>query len=188
MENKIIGISGISGAGKTTLARGLAESLGCTCIFWDEFDEISKGPKNYLEWYERGKNYAEWDYAALAKVLAALKKGQNIEHPAKKCMVRATKYIIFDAPLGKLHHQTGAFIDTCIHIETPLDILLGRRLIRDFQEREHSKEDLLEEMNFYLSHSRKLFFDTELIKTADIIVDGTLSTKEQIKTLRKLFS
>ena len=46
----------------------------------------------------------------------------TIMHPALKSMLSPTKYIIYDAPLGCLHPQTGQYIDICIHIETPLDV------------------------------------------------------------------
>ncbi len=41
---KIIGISGISGAGTTTLTKALGTALDATTIFWDDFDDISESP------------------------------------------------------------------------------------------------------------------------------------------------
>ncbi|WED43128.1 uridine kinase [Legionella cardiaca] len=181
MKVQIIGISGISGAGKTTLTKALAKILKGTRLHWDEFDSLGTGPEDYRAWYDRGQNYTEWNYESLAKILQTLKENNVINHPALGKMLLPTPYIIFDAPLGRLHQQTGIFIDVCIHITLPLDVSLGRRIIRDFKAPDKSKEELLEELDFYLKHSRKLFFDEELQKNADLIIDGLLDTATQMK-------
>ena len=49
MIPQIIGISGNMGAGKSTLARALAVDLQATVFGWDEFDEISNGPYDYVD-------------------------------------------------------------------------------------------------------------------------------------------
>lgn len=54
MTPKIIGISGNMGAGKTTLAQALQQDLSSTLLCWDDFDAISTGPSDYVEWYHRG--------------------------------------------------------------------------------------------------------------------------------------
>ena len=188
MDHKIIGISGISGAGKTSIVQALAKSLNAESVFWDDFDDISSGPKDYVDWYDRGKNYDEWDYKALANVLDNLKKGSDVEHPIKQMLLKSTSCIVFDAPLGRLHTQTGCHMDFCVHLKVPLDIALARRLIRDFKVPEKSKEELLQELELYLSHSRKLFFDEALIKSADMIIDGMLSTEMQVRTLKQFLT
>lgn len=183
MHPKIIGISGVTGVGKTTLSNALALELKATSLFWDHFDDISNGPSNYVEWYRRGQNHEEWDYQALENVLKSLKAEQSVSHPIFKQLLNPTDYIIFDAPLGRLHRQTGQYIDICIHITTPLDITLCRRLLRDFKDPNKTKEELLAELNYYLHHSRPLFFDDNLKTSADLIIDGMLTTEEQIQKI-----
>lgn len=82
MTLTVIGISGISGAGKTTLAQQLSNDLKATTLFWDDFDAISTSPEDYVAWYVSGQGNEAWDYPALATVLETLKKGQSINHPA----------------------------------------------------------------------------------------------------------
>lgn len=175
----VIGISGVTGAGKTTLAAALAHALQATMLAWDDFDEIATGPADYVDWYHRGRNYDEWDYRALAEVLQSLKAKRPILHSVFKRVLQPTKYIIFDAPLGRLHPQTGQYIDICIHIEVPLDVSLCRRLLRDFRGNEKTKEELLLELEHYLAYSRPLFVDDDLKANADFVIDGMLDTKEQ---------
>ncbi|MGV8948652.1 MAG: uridine kinase [Candidatus Paracaedibacter sp.] len=181
----IIGISGVSGAGKTTLAKELSTSLKATSLFWDDFDSISTSPDDYVTWHASGQGNEAWDYPALAAVLDVLKKGQPIKHPVLHHLLKPTKYIIFDAPMGRLHKQTGTYIDFWIHIDTPLDVALARRTIRDLERDLQSVSDLIKNLKYYLDHSRDLFFADEEKQKADLIVDGVLSVEEQINKIRK---
>lgn len=182
---EIIGISGITGAGKTTLTHALAKELKATMLKWDDFDDISTSPVDYVDWYKRGQNYNEWNYHILADVLKSLKDKQSILHPISKQPLQPTEYIIFDAPLGRLHQQTGIYIDTCVHLSLPLDISLCRRLLRDFKNEDKTKKELLTELEYYLSDSRPLFFDDDLKKSADLIIDGLFDVEEQIKKIKE---
>lgn len=182
----IIGISGISGAGKTTLTRELSKSLKTTALFWDDFDEISASPSDYVAWYASGQGREVWDYPALAHVLETLKSGQSIKHPVFHHLLKPTKYVIFDAPMGRLHQQTGIYIDFWVHIDIPLDVALVRRTIRDFEREPRSVLELLEGFRYYLNYSRDLFRADQEKKGADWIIDGMLSIEEQIEVIKTL--
>ena len=175
----IIGISGISGSGKTSLIKRLESNLQATCLFWDEYDEISQGPEDYVEWYERSRNYADWKYDAPADTLNKLTACETIVCPATKRTLQPTKHILFDAPLGRCHHATGQYIDFLVCIDTPLDIALARRLIRDYKNHLEPAK-ILEELEYYLAHSRPLYIlAPEVKQTSDLIIDGSLSIAEQ---------
>lgn len=174
----VIGISGISGAGKSTLIRKLSATLHATALFWDDYDEISQGPEDNVKWYETSKNYDDWVYDDLADTLKKLKEGQKVICPATKQELLPTDYILFDAPMGYCHKATGKHIDFLICLDTPLDIALARRLLRDF--RDHPEpQKMLEELDYYLSHSRPLFILTPEEKKSDLIIDGSLSVDKQ---------
>ena len=168
----VIGISGISGAGKSTLTRDLAEALGATRIHWDDFDELSMSPDNYVEWHRSGKpeGYAAWKYPQLAACIAGLKQYQLVEHPVSGVILEPTEWIIFDAPMGRDHAETGKYIDYWVHLECPLDIALARRLLRDFGGADGT--NILAEIDCYLQRSRPLFDEHPSAKP-DLVADGT---------------
>ncbi len=178
MKPLIVGISGKTGAGKTTLAKILSLDLRSTLISWDEFDDVSMEPEDYIYWFHNSQDYSEFKRESLANVLNTLVKGESIVHPVTNQNLMPTNFIIFDAPLGRLHQETGRYIDILIHIEVPLDILLCRRILRDFKD-EKNKNDIIEEIQFYLDHSRPLYIDNDLKKGADLVIDGMLLPQQE---------
>lgn len=178
----IIGISGISGAGKSTLIKRLAETLQSTTVFWDDFDEVSEAPKDYVEWFYSSKDYSNWVYPKLVDTLHNLKKGEKVTCPTTRRELSPTKYILFDAPLGYCHQATGKYVDFLICLDTPLDIALARRLIRDYRN-DPNPQKMIQELQEYLSKSRPLFILSPEERTSDLIVDGSLALEEQEKQI-----
>jgi uridine kinase len=181
---KIIGISGISGAGTTTTTRALGKILNATTIYWDDFDDVSSGPGDYVEWFHKSGDYADWQYPALEKTLHELKKGLDIKHPATGDKLLSTSIIIFDSSLGRKHEATGKFIDFMIHIDTSMDVALARRLVRDYRSRQDATVmDIVDELEWYLRDGRPLFDAISIKETADFVVNGDLSTNNVVETI-----
>ncbi len=182
-KNLIIGITGMSGSGKTTLVKALSDSINATAVYWDDFDAISKAPEDLVDWYHRGKNHTEFDYANLSDVLNQFKSGGTVQHPVSSEKLVSAPFIIFDAPMGRLHHQTGRYIDIEIYMDTPPDVSLARRLIRDYEHTPDDKNEVIEELKFYIEQSRPLFFSDDLKNSADLIMDGNIATNHQIEII-----
>ena len=69
-----------------------------------------------------------------------------------------------------------------IFIETPLDIALARRIIRDYSCA--SSKEIIADLKFYLERSRICFEDyKEIAKYADLIIDGSLKVNEIIEII-----
>jgi uridine kinase len=173
---QIMGIAGVMGAGKTTLAQSLAVHLQATVVCWDDYDEISSGPEDFVEWYHTEKDYGAWKYPALAETLKTLKEEKPVQCPATHRELRPTDFVIFDAPLGRKHVETGQYIDYLVWIDLPLDVSLSRWLLRNYRSKEDATAShILDEIEFHLNESRPLFVDNEeIIADADLVVDGML--------------
>lgn len=76
-------------------------------------------------------------------------------------------------------------IDFAVFIDTPLDIAMARRVIRDFKN--SPVENILLDMNSYILQGRQGYL--EMLNTIkpnyDIIVDGTLSISEIVSIISR---
>lgn len=179
---KIVGISGISGSGKTALTHALGNMLNATTVFWDNYDIISEEPKDYIKWFNTSRDYSEWNYDALASVLKQLKSGQKVICPATQNELIPTDYIIFDAPLGRKHPATGQYIDHSIFLNTPLDVALARRVLRDFRDKSNSA--IIESLDTYLNVTRPLYtIHYDETEKFDCMLDGNQSVNELAATV-----
>ncbi len=78
MTPHIIGISGITGAGKSTLAKALSLDLKATLISWDDFDDISLEPEDYIECIIRVVITVNFKGKTLQKFWQSLKQKEKL--------------------------------------------------------------------------------------------------------------
>lgn len=96
-----------------------------------------------------------------------------LEVDIEQLLEKGLDFIILDYPFGYRHNKIAKHIDISIFIDTPLDIALGRRLLRDYKG--VSDKNVFEDIEFYLSRGRKTYLSSRnlAIDDADIIVDGS---------------
>lgn len=188
MKPKIIGIGGISAAGKSTLCQALGKALDATVILWDDYEKISTEPENYFEWFQTNRDYNVWKYDALANVLKTLKAGTSTKCPITNEQLNPTKYVIFEAPLARSHYPTGQYIDYLIFLDTPSDIALARRMLREFKQNIDDRE-IKKELENYLAFERPIYlFSHEANHQADLIINGSLPLADQVNSILNTFS
>jgi len=131
-------------------------------LYFDDYDFI--GPDDIIDWLDRGADRNEWDLTPLIKDINSVD-------------TKETRYILIDYPFSRLHKDLKNF-DLTFFIDTPLDIALSRRMIRDYSERR--TEEILQDLSHYLNHGRAAYM--EMLKTvrpdSDYIINGTLSIIE----------
>lgn len=167
----VVAVSGISGAGKTSVIRRASDLLeSATGLYFDDYAASSTYPPDLMEWVERGANVDEWQTPQLAADLRALRESSNA-------------VVLVEEPFGKLRREMAGLIDLAIHLEVPGDVLLARRLMRRIEEQRGSEElieRLEQDMRHHLAAGRDLdaLGSTEARKAADVVVDATKSIDE----------
>ena len=183
----LIAVSGTSGAGKTTLVRGLARELATATgksvvpMFFDDYAAVSQLPENDLPgWLERGADPSEWRTDRLVADLKALIAGEVISLPAGD-RVGPADIVVLEEPFGRARPPMRPLIDTALHIALPLHFALARRLLRDFIPvtgplDEAGTNSLRNYVDMYRGVSGTLYalIDDLAMKSSDHVLDGTL--------------
>lgn len=181
----VIGISAVSGGGKTAVTKRLAEVLGdAVALHFDDYDDTNVHPE-YPGWFTDGADFDEFETPVFTKHLKTLKAGRSVMYPVGGVVVSPAKYIVVDAPLGRAHTKSGRFIDFMVFIDTPLDIAMARRILRNIEREadwspEESIEYVKDEMTGYLTHARPIYenHQDQMRHTSDLIIDGNLSVDD----------
>lgn len=178
----IIGISGGSGSGKSTVARKVADALDHASVafvemdaYYRDFYELSLAERNLINW----DHPDAFDTGLVVDHIAALARGEAIEMPiyefasharsARTRHIEPADVVVID---GILLFTIAAARDLCdvkIFVDADADVRLIRRLRRDTLERGRSLESVL---NQYVATVKPMHlqFVEPSKRYADIIV------------------
>ena len=181
----IVSVSGISGGGKTTVITELHKRLsGATVLRFDDYGDDVYLERNINDWSANGYDCDEWHTEPIVRDI-------------KRLLKEPYDYIILDYPFGYLNSNVGKHINMAVYIDTPLDVALARRIIRDYTSRSQendfgladvedvSLKALDKELRCYLSQSRPTYarMPEILIPVSDLVVDGMKSANEIVDEL-----
>jgi uridine kinase len=161
----LIGVAGLSGSGKTSLAQRLAEALdqefrkespnACEVITLDAYYH----PQGHLTLEERAHlNFDHpnsLDWALLESHLSNVLQGQPIQEPVylfdqhtrapyTRC-VEPAPFLILEGILALHHPSVRGLLNRTVFVETNHDECLERRIRRDVAERGRTRESVLEQ-------------------------------------------
>nr|WP_242257065.1 hypothetical protein [Bacillus cereus group sp. BfR-BA-01379] len=165
-KTKVITIAAVSGGGKTTVTERLTNELeNSKALYFDSYN-FDNCPADICKWIDDGANYDEWVLTPLIHDIQHLIREGNVD------------YIIVDYPFAYLNSEMRQFIDVTIFIDTPLDIAMARRILRDFKE--GTIDEIHNDLNHYMTFARKAYLEAiHAVKSnSDIVLDGSLSVSE----------
>ena len=183
--NFVIGISAVSGGGKTALSLRLVDLLqDAVAVLFDDYDESSVIP-DFPTWFADGADYDAFKTLVFTEHIRTLKNGKAVTSPVSGSKIEPAKYIVVDAPLGRLHEDSGKYIDLMVFIDTPLDVAMARRLSRDLaREGDEGSAEAIDnvkaDMGAYPNVARPIYvgFVERIKPTCDLVLDGSLSLDE----------
>jgi uridine kinase len=169
----VIAISSVSGGGKTALSTLLQKRLPASVLFrFDDFDDTNLHPENYYEWSRRGGDLLEFDCPGMAQAVDQTIQQGELE------------YIVLDYPFGRGHPRLREVIDLAIFIDTPLDVAMARRILRDYPSESGASpaeelSRLRTELAYYLEKARYPYLDMDRQKpTSDLVLNGWRGLEE----------
>ena len=165
-KTKIIAISGTSGGGKTTTVTELQKRTPNSISLSIEDNDYIKnsGIADLAQWEEDGWDVSLWNLQSLAEDIGML-------------LQKNYDYIFFDYPFGYMQKQISDFISLSVYIDTPLDVALARRTLRDYKDK--SAGDILKRLKWYLTKRHLFNISNDFQRNdAELIVDGCLSTDD----------
>lgn len=162
---KIIAIGAVTAGGKTTLVNAIKDKLTRTASL--HFDDYSfDGEVNdFYKWVSDGANYNVWDLSPLKSDIEKIINSDRYD------------YLLLDYPFAYQNKMIKDYLDCCIFIDTPLDIALARKVLRDMKE--SSADDIRYEMDVYLKYARIAYVQMlqDILPISDYVIDGTKEIK-----------
>ncbi|MBE6068316.1 MAG: uridine kinase [Clostridium lundense] len=178
----LIGITGGTGSGKSTIAREICKRFPDNCMVMIEQDSYYKDQSN-LSFEERIKtNYDHpdaFDTSLLVKQLKSIMRGENIEKPIydfeahnrkkETVKVEPRDIVIVEGILVLQEPTVRELLDIKIYVDTDADVRIIRRLLRDIKERGRTLDSVI---NQYLNVVRPMHmqFIEPSKRYADIII------------------
>jgi uridine kinase len=193
MAVKIIGISGGSGSGKTTIVRRIAEIVpDFTFLAQDSYYKSAEYVDNQNITAFNFDHPSAFDTELLIEHLRALKAGKTIRVPVydfvhhrrseETVEVVPRSLVIFEGIMIFVDPRVRELLDLKLYVDTPDDIRFIRRLQRDITERGRTVESVIKQ---YLEVVRPGHLEfTEPTKAyADLIIPESGSSEKALEVL-----
>lgn len=178
----LIGITGGTGSGKSTIAREIYKSFSEDCIAMIEQDSYYKDQSNLTPSERTKTNYDHpdaFDTALLVSQLNGLIEGKAINKPiydfeihnrkSETILVEPREIIIVEGILVLQEKELRDMLDIKIYVDTDADVRVIRRLVRDINERGRTMDSVITQ---YLTVVKQMHeqFTENTKRYADIII------------------
>lgn len=96
------------------------------------------------------------------------------------------EYLLLDYPFAYRHDTIKEYIDYAVFIDTPLDIAMARRVLRDFKYA--TAEEIRNDMEIYLKYARIAYVQMlkDILPSSDYVIDGTKEINDIVDEIIKI--
>ena len=116
---RVVAVAAVTAGGKTTAVNELKKLLPrATSLHFDDYTFAGE-VEDFAQWVRDGADYHVWKLEPLARDILALRASG------------ACDYLLLDYPFAYRHRTIAPYIDAAFFIDTPLDVALARRVLRD---------------------------------------------------------
>ncbi len=166
---QVVAISGISGAGKTTIVKLLADEFNCPFLLFDDHTDKTSYPEDMKHWLKSGANVSLIKTPKFVNALKNLITTSN------------SRFIFIEEPFGKERNVMASLIDYVILLDQPLELCLSR-IIKRHTDNSHS--DALVSISAYLTkyddHFREIYITAanQVRNNADLTINNVVSIEK----------
>ena len=158
---KVIAIAAVTAGGKTTVVNEIKKRLPrCASLHFDDYS-FEGEVEDFHQWVLDGADYNVWDLSPLKADIETISRCGEYD------------FLLLDYPFAYLNDMIKDYIGCAVFIDTPLDIAMARRVLRDMKDA--SAEEIREEMNVYLNCARIAYVQMleAVLPSSDYVVDGS---------------
>lgn len=173
---KIIAIAAVTAGGKTMVANEIMKKLPKTAVLHFDDYTFNGEVEDFYRWTLDGADYNVWDLSPFEKDINTIKNDKSYE------------YLLLDYPFAYCNDTIKDYIDYAVFIDTPLDIAMARRVLRDFKNA--TAEEIHNDMKIYLKYARISYIQMlkDIRPSSDYVVDGTKDLGDIVDEILKVIT
>ena len=158
---QVLAIAAVTAGGKTTVVHAIQDQLPRTAALHFDDYSFAGAVEDFPQWVADGADYNVWDLSPLERDILSLKNSGQYD------------YLVLDYPFAYCHDRLKPYIDFAAFIDTPLDIALARRVLRDYGDA--SGEAIRQDLDMYLNYARLGYVQMlqDILPSSDYVADGT---------------
>ena len=167
-RTRVIALCGVSGAGKTSVIKRLAEAYNSPTLLFDDFVEPDTYPLDMKAWLHQGANVSQIKSPRFTKALSELKTQCD------------SSMIFIEEPFGRERAEIAHLIDYVIMLDMPMEVCLSRVVKRHLKHSNDPSTTLSNYLRKYDDHLRAVYIAAanQVRQSSDLIITnvGTIAS------------